>query len=250
MHTGMTQRRRRTLAAVTFAAVLAWPVGCGPRYTDYSAFIREPKPIVTATEYRVAPPDGLTFNSKRVREINGLTMVIRPDGKVSLPLLGSVFVAGKTTEQISAELESLAARYYEDADVMVRVSTFASKRIFVFGQVGTAGPYPYNGANTVLDTLARAQPTFLADVTRIQVLRPNRQGELIRRMTVNLDDMVKKGDTTLDAVLEEGDIVYVPPHAFATVGLAMQTLLLPIRPAAEVVNGPSSIQTSAETYGE
>ena len=211
---------------------------------DYSTFITTPRRTVTATEYRLAPPDSIRIVSKRVREINGHSEVIRPDGKITLPLLGSIYIAGKTCEQASAELEELAKSYYEDADVSLRVTGFKSKHIYVFGEVGTAGPYPYDGANTVLETLAIAQPTRLADPANIQVLRPNAQGQLIKRMSVDLNKMIKNGDTQLDAVLEEGDIVYVPANGFAAVGLALQQLLLPLTPAATVVQGPANIEAA------
>jgi hypothetical protein len=93
----------------------------------------------------------------------------------------------------------------------------------------------------VLTTLAEAQPTRLADPSRIAVLRPNKDGELIRRMTINLDDMVKRGDTSLDALLEEGDIIWIPPNPLAKVGLALQQLLLPIQPAASTVSGTDTV---------
>ena len=56
--------------------------------------------------------------------------------------------------------------------------------------------------------------------------------------------MVKKGDVTLDAVLEEGDIIYVPPNPLAAVGLFLQQLLLPIRPLAETVQAPVDFDTT------
>lgn len=224
--------------------------GCAT-YADYNAFVAEPRPIVTATEYRMAPPDVVLVTSKRVREVNNHRETIRPDGKLTLPLLGSVFVAGRTCEEVSAQLQDMARDYYEDADVSVRVVSFRSKRIYVFGEVGRPGPYNYNGTNTVLDTLATAQPTRLADPQRIQVLRPAPDGKLIRRMTVSLDEMVKKGDTQLNAVLEEGDIIYVPANPLASIGLAFQQLLLPIQPAAATVQGPASIDESIRSrpYG-
>ena len=81
----------------------------------------------------------------------------------------------------------------------------------------------------------------LADPARIQVMRPNKQGELVRRMTIDLNKMVQEGDTRLDAVLEEGDIIFVPPNPLAAVGLGLQQLLLPIQPAANTVKGPADI---------
>ena len=225
--------------------------GCAPRYHDYSAFVHEHRPLVTASEYRLAPPDTILIVSKTVREINNHRETIRPDGKLTLPLLGSVYVAGMTPEQVSAQLQEMASHYYEDADVSVRVTNYASKKIFVFGEVMVPGPYNYDGANTVLEMLAASQPSRLADPSRIQILRPSDDGELRKRMTINLNRMVKEGDTTLDAVLEEGDIIYVPPSALASVGLAIQQLLLPISPAASTVQGTSQIEstTVGTTYG-
>lgn len=235
-----TQAHRTVKALLCLAVATAVIGGCA-QYSDYEAFITDARPLVTATEYRMAPPDVVQVSSKRVREVDDHKEQIRPDGKITLPLIGSVFVAGKTTEQVSAELQALASEYYEDADVTLRVIAYNSKKIFVFGEVGTAGPYPYNGANTVLGTLAKAQPTRLADPTSIHILRPNADGDLVKRMTVNLDAMVQRGDTALDAVLEEGDIIYVPANPLASIGLALQQLLLPIQPAASVLQGPASI---------
>ena len=233
-----TIRKRLSIAS---SAALALLCSACATYTDYEAFIHEPRPVVTSTQYRLAPPDVVLIHSKRVREIHGHREMIRTDGTITLPLLGTVYVAGRTPEQVSAELSQLAQEYYEDAEVTVRVADYRSKKIYVFGEVTTSGPYPYNGANTVLRTLARAQPTRLADPKRIHILRPNPDGELVRRMTIDLNKMVKEGDTMLDAVLEENDIIYVPANGLAAVGLALQQLLLPIIPAAQVVRNPSLI---------
>ena len=64
--------------------------GCTQTYTDYSSFIAEPRPIVTATDYRMAPPDTVQVYSKRVREIHLHTEAISPDGKITLPLIHAI----------------------------------------------------------------------------------------------------------------------------------------------------------------
>ncbi len=230
-------RTRRVVVVATALTVLG---GC-TRYTDYGAFLSEPRPLVTSTQYVVAPPDQLKISSKRVREINGHVETIRPDGKITLPLLGSVFVAGRTVEEISADLQERSRDFYGDVDVSVKVSSFRSKKVFVFGEVSSPGPYTYDGANTVLEMLAVSQPSRLADPARIHVLRPHPNGDVRKRMTIDLNKMIVEGDTTLDAVLEEGDIIYVPANPLATVGLALQQVLLPLSPAAATVNGPGSI---------
>ena len=218
--------------------------GC-THYTDYSAFISEPRPLVTLTEYRMAPPDTIQIASKRVRELNGYRETISPDGKITAPLIGSIFVAGRTCEEVAQELEEMARDFYEDADVTMRVIGYRSKKIYVFGEAAAVGPYTYDGANTVLETLAKAQPTRLADASRIQILRPNKDGDLIRRMTIDLDKMIKEGDIALDAVLEEGDIIYVPANPLAAVAMVFQQLLLPIQPMASTIRGPSDIDDAS-----
>ncbi|WP_428386470.1 polysaccharide biosynthesis/export family protein [Mucisphaera sp.] len=245
MKTTTKQKLAIALAAVATLGV----TGCQPEHTDYSAFVRVPRPTVTATEYRMAPPDSIAISSKRVREINGLNQTIRPDGMITVPLLGEVYAAGKTPLELGAELEQLAQQYYEDADASVRVTSFASKKIFVFGEVAVAGPYAYDGANTIFETLARAQPSRLSNPSKIQVLRPNADGTLRRAMTIDFNKMVQEGDTTLDAVLEENDVIYVPPNTLASIGLSLQQLLLPLTPAASVVNGPANIESAAGRYG-
>ena len=243
------QTPRPAISVLALAAFAIGAAGCSARHADYHAFLHQPRPLVTASEYRMSPPDEILISSKRIREINQHAEIIRPDGKITLPLLGSVFVAGQTCEQASRTLEDLARAYYDDADVTVRVTSFKSKKIFVFGEVSRAGAYPYDGANTVLETLAFAQPTRLADPSRIDIVRPapEEEGGVPRRMTIDLNDMVKRGDTTLDAVLEEGDIIYVPPNPLASVGLALQQLLLPIQPAASTVAGPADISRDFQT---
>ena len=235
------------LVAGLFVAAL-WLVasaGC-QRYHDYGAFVRHPKPLASDKAYIIEPPDELMVTSRRVREIGSHMERVRPDGLITLPLLGPVYVAGKTPEELREEITQLASKYYEDADINVKVTGFASKKVFVFGEVGIPGPYPYTGANTVLGTLSRAQPSRLADPSRIHVLRPSPDGELVHRMTVDLDMMVRTGDTMLDAPLEEGDIIFVPPSGLASVGLALQTLLLPIQPATSVVQAPPNIYDAGQ----
>jgi len=245
-------RKHNMLTGLLAALVLLATTGCQKVHTDYSAFLSPEALHEAAKDYRLAPPDVVTVSSKLVREIDGHTEIIRPDGKITLPLLGTVHVDGKTPEQVSSELQHIARDYYEDADVSLRVSAFNSKKIFIFGEVSVPGALPWRGNNTVLGTLALTQPTRLADPAKIQVLRPNSDGKLVRRMTIDMNRMVQEGETEHDAVLLEGDIIYVPPNPLAAVGLAFQQVLLPVQPAASTVAGPADIATDLRTrpYGD
>lgn len=246
----------RTAVATGLAAlaVLVFS-GCSsnPKYTDYHAFVEEPRRPASATPYRVGPPDTLEFKSARVREVDNHREVVSPDGYVNVPLLGRISVAGRTVASIQAELEDRARFYYQDADVTVRVSKYASKKLFVFGQVASPGAYFYNGSNTILDTLAQAKPTEMADPGSVLIVRPDENGELRARMTVNLDQMIRTGDTTLNAVLQDGDIVYVPPSGIAKVALSFKQFLLPFQPITATIRGPGDVSQAANgqrPYGE
>lgn len=237
---------RLPLGVLIALLVLLGSAGCQARqYTDYAAFATPGTTVAATTEYRMGPPDVVQIASYRVREIDGHKETISPDGKLHLPLLGPIIVAGRTTDEVRAELIERAQHYYEDADVSVQIVRYASKRFFVFGQVAAPGAYFFDGSNTVLTTMAQARPTHLADPSNIMILRPTADGEVEARMTIDLDRMVTTGDTSLNAFLQDGDIIFVPPNGFAQVGLAFQQVLLPLQPILETVQKPADISAAA-----
>lgn len=246
---------RSALAATLAVIALLILSGCSsnPQFTDYHAFIEEPRMPASNSPYLIGPPDVLEFRSTRVREIGTYRETVSPDGFVNVPLLGRTYVAGRTVASLQQELEQRASFFYQDADVNVRVNRYASKKIFVFGQVKSPGEYFYNGSNTVMNTLARAQPTDRADPSSIAIVRPDENGDLRARMTINLDHMIQTGDTTLNAVLQEGDILYVPPSGIAKATINFEQLLMPFRPLSELINGPADVSKSAagdRPYGD
>lgn len=246
---------RMAFAAILAATALLLLSGCSsnPQFTDYHRFIEEPRMPASNSPYLIGPPDVLEFRSSRVREIGTYRETVSPDGFVNVPLLGRVYVAGRTVQSLQQELEERASFYYQDADINCRVTLYASKKIFVFGQVRAPGQYFYNGSNTVMTTLAKAQPTDRADPSSIAIVRPDENGELRARMTVNLDHMIKTGDTTLNAVLQEGDIVYVPASGIGKATISFEQLLMPLQPLSSLINGPATISESAtgeRPYGD
>ena len=68
-----------------------------------------------------------------------------------------------------------------------------------------------------------------------------------KRMTVELEKWIERGEIDRNALLAEGDIVYIPPTGLAEMGLALQQLLLPLQPAAQIMQNPASIDQSAQT---
>ncbi len=234
--------------SVALLAGLLSGQGCAPKYTDHDAFMKQPRPIVGGKPYVIEPPDGIRIISPAAPELDNARPVIRPDGYVTLYLLGDVFVAGKTPTQLAAEVEEKILKYYQDVTVQVEVVNFASKRYYVAGETG-AGPRPYTGRDTVLDAVLTAGIPPTAMPEQLLVLRPNEQADLIRRMTIDFNDMIKKGDLRYNAVLEEGDIIYMPINPFAAVGRVVQNLLSPVDPAIRAVSTPARAAASTSTGG-
>lgn len=221
-------------------ALVLGTIGCVPQYTDFDAFIKRPRPIVGGKPYVIEPPDSISIIAPGAPEIDGQGGSLRPDGYITLHLLGDVFAAGKTPTQLASEIEEQILTYYQDVSVQVNVNTFGSKTYYLAGETG-AGPRPYNGTDTILDAILGGGIPRTAWPEKLVVLRPNERGDLIRRMTINVMDMIQVGDLKNNIVIEEGDILYMPIHPFAAIGVAVQNLLAPIQPIAQAANAPSSV---------
>lgn len=260
---GAGGRLGRLSLVVALSWVFVGVVGCAnhdEQMAQLQSFLQQPRSPVSGLEYRVLPPDQITITSTSIVEISGLTLRIRPDGKIALPLLGELYVANKTPKEIEHMIAEKARVYYKYGDVTVQVAGYASRQIYVFGQVKQAGEIPWTGSDTVLDVLSTVQPTWLAWPERVKVVRagdPQRGGympdssddpkvtdtqetwrndEGSNELTVDLMAMVKKGDLSHNVLLRPGDVVYVPPNPFAAVGLALRTVLYPVSPAIQTMS--------------
>lgn len=234
--------------AIWFLAVAfgAGPVGCAPEHQEINAFIHDYEASVSGTEYVVQPPDVIEISAAQAPEIDGEVQEVGHDGKITLRLLGQVKVAGLTPVDIARKLESLLGQYYTNPAVNVRLAKKLSKRVYVFGQVDGPGPYKYSGRDTVLSLLAKARPTFLAWKSEIKVIHPSHEGENRHVLKIDADQMMQEGDLAMNVLLEEGDIIFVPPTPLAWVGLRLQEILFPLQPVANMVNQPGSVKRNSE----
>jgi len=222
MKRGMSDRLIQLFCGVL---LLLSAAGCQPtRHADFAAFVREPRPSVVGRDYRIGVPDELVVTMMCDRGVEEVAQTLGPDGHLRLNGFGVVPAAGRTCAQITEDLNEIAQTTPAITSLAVRVKTFASQKVFVFGQVDSAGSQPYHGTNSVLDVVAAAKPNLRADVKHIQILRPSPDGEFRRKLTVDLDAMVRGGDTTLDVVLAGGDVVFVPPTTLGSIGLTFQQL--------------------------
>jgi len=269
--------KRVSLFEVMLPALLCTVmVGCSQnsqKQTEASrlqSFLQRERTPVAGIEYRVMPPDVIAISSTYVREINSITQQIRPDGKISLPLVGEIYVAGLTPEEIRSDIESVVRRYYKKVDITVYVVEYNSQKVFVFGEVSSAGPIPWTGSDTLLDVLAQTQPTRLAWPQKIKIIRakkPTRGGYMpdeaileqcaqgqtpvissddaeTMEMVIDLQAMVESGDLSRNVLLQPDDIIFVPPNPFAAVGLALGQVLFPMSQAASITKVPADIDNN------
>ncbi len=97
-------------------------------------------------------PDAIDISVIPQSELNR-TVTIRPDGKISLPLIGDVFAEGLTPEELTQKLTEEFSKYAKNPSVSVIVTGFNSKKIYVIGEVFRQGAYPYTGTTSVFEAV-------------------------------------------------------------------------------------------------
>lgn len=219
------------LSAVLVLTVAVLTAGCASeqlvdvnRRLTSLAVVRKKPPDAT---YVVDPPDSI-----RVEFLNepGLTrdVQLRSDGCVSLAHLEDVKVGGMTTVQIRRKLEELYTKYYKEPLILVTVTAYRSKHVYVYGEVGREGQVAYTGTQTVSDVIGSVGGvTRRAARGRVKVVRGDPDEPEVFK--VDLNELILDGDTRQDVSLAENDVVYVPPTVLAWVGYQIDSLLFPFR---------------------
>jgi polysaccharide export outer membrane protein len=223
----------RTLGSVMLLASIGLLAGCfSSNPEDIQAFVKPYEVNVTAEDYVLQPPDEIEVHCSAVPEVNMQRQRIRPDGVVSFEGIGEVEAAGKTPEQLASVLKEKIAKLYSvpgDHPVDVRIAMYGSKVIYVTGQVMRPGPMNYTGRDSVLTALVATQPNPMAWKARVQVIRPAATEDVPPRIfEVDYNKMVVHGDTSKDVLLQEGDIIYVPPTILASIGMVLEEFITPV----------------------
>jgi protein involved in polysaccharide export with SLBB domain len=236
-----------TVGLAVFVAVAL--SGCFSSHpADVRAFLKPQQTNVSAENYVLQPPDEVEIQCSKVPEIHKQRQRIRPDGKISYEGLGEIEVAGKTVEQVAGSLRAKVLELYKLADekpIDVRVVTYRSKVYYVLGEVYVPGPKEYTGRDTVLSALAEAQINPMAWKERIQIIRPSADKTARPQIfEVSFDKMAAHGDTSKNVLLQEGDVIYVPPTVLAAIAMVIEEFVRPIGRAFSTV----SIVTRA-SYG-
>jgi polysaccharide export outer membrane protein len=168
---------------------------------------RETRIVAEARDYRIGPEDVLDISVWKNPELSR-TVPVRPDGKVSLPLVNDIHAAGLTPSGLRDELTRRLAEYVPSPEVAVIVREVHSAKVSVVGAVRTPGRYEVRSPATVLELIALAQGfTDFASRDRIVVLRTN--GEEQTRIPFNYRK-IADGSEQENFFVQPGDIIVVP----------------------------------------
>ena len=230
------------ILTILMSGIVLFLNGCFPSNPeDIEVFVRPDRVNVISDSYTLQPPDEVEIHCTKVPELHLVAQKIRPDGMVSFEGVGELKAAGKTPGQLANDIREKVMQMYSlsgENDVNVKIVTYRSSMYYVAGQVYFEGPKVCTGRDTVFTALSAARPTVLAWEKRVQVVRPTREPEVNRAriFEVNYKKMIAHGDLSKDVLLEEGDIIYVPPTVLAAIGMVIEELVRPIGRAFSTVN--------------
>ena len=192
------------------ATVLAQAAGQGgkPAPPSGNASASVPVGVPLSPDYVIGPEDVLTVVVWKETDVSG-DVTVRPDGKISIPLLNDIDAAGLTPDQLRLRITEAAKKYLAEPTVTVVVKTINSRKVFVTGQVAKPGTYPIAGPTTVMQLLALAGGVLeWAAVDRIVVLRTEKGQSL--SFPFNYKDVTRRRNLEQNILLKPGDTVVVP----------------------------------------
>jgi polysaccharide export outer membrane protein len=147
-----------------------------------------------------------------------VTVPVRPDGRISVPLIGDVSAGGRTPEEVAADVKQKLSTYLRDPQVAVILTELRSheylSRVRVTGAVHQPVSIPYRQGMTVLDAvLAAGGTTEFASGDKTELYRRDSAGA-VKPYDVRLDKIMKKGELSTNIAVQPGDIITVPERSF------------------------------------
>jgi polysaccharide export outer membrane protein len=176
-----------------------------------------PAPALAATPdylYKIGPLDSVTVNVWRNPELS-MSVIVRPDGKISAPLIEDLPALGKDPTTLARDIERSLSKYIRDPVVTVIVGGFVGpypEQIRVVGEAAKPQAIPYRQGMTILDLMIVVGGlTDFADGNNASILRTS---EGNRQYSVRLKDLLKRGDISANVDVKPGDILLIPQSWF------------------------------------
>ncbi|MGP8270420.1 MAG: polysaccharide biosynthesis/export family protein [Terracidiphilus sp.] len=160
-----------------------------------------------ADTYVIGPSDTLTVTVWKEPALSS-SLLVRPDGMISLPLLGDVLASGLTPLQLADQITKKLKKYVQDPNVSVVISQIHSKVIYLLGEVAKKGPIEMTSGMTLLEAISSGGGlTDYANTKKIYILRD--ESGTHQKIPVHYKDALK-GNSALNLVLKPGDTIVVP----------------------------------------
>lgn len=168
--------------------------------------LADPHSAATPTQYTIGAGDVLNVQVWKEKDLSQV-VVVRPDGKISLPLLGDLQVIGKEPTQVEEIVQTRLQSMVVEPRVTVTVAEIHSRMVYITGEVTRPGAYPLNTPITVLQLIAQAGGlTEFASRKKIQVIRANNKRD---QQLLNYKAMTQSKDGS-SVTLNPGDTVVIP----------------------------------------
>lgn len=167
-----------------------------------------PAPVAVPKDYVIGVDDVLMVVSLNEKDLSA-EVVVRPDGKISVPMLNDVPAAGMTPEQLAEAIQKAATKFVRNpAVVTVMVKDIRSRKVYVSGEVGKPGAFPLGSDVTVMQILAEAGGLLEhAKKSEVTIVRTENGKE--RRIKFNYSDYVRGKNTQQNIPLVPGDMIIV-----------------------------------------
>ncbi len=166
-------------------------------------------------DYLIGPGDNVNITVWRNPEVSG-SVPVRPDGKITTPLVEDLEASGKTSTQLARDIEKALAKYIQQPVVTVIVTGFVgtyNEQIRVIGQAARPQSLPYRRDMSLMDVLiAVGGVTEFASGNKASIIRKVDGKQ--QQFKVRLDDLIKNGDISANVPMRPGDILVVPESFF------------------------------------
>ena len=202
----------RTFFRAITAAVVLIVTGCGGAPPLPPA---PPASSLPSAEYRIGPGDSLNIFVWRNPELT-LTVPVRPDGRLSIPLVEDVVAIGKTPTALARELEQRLSKYVKEPLVTVIAEVFVGpipEQILVIGEAAQPRALPYRADMTVLDVMIAVGGLTKYAAGNDSVIIRTAQGEQ-NTYSVHLNSLIRDGEIENNVALRPGDILIIPQRLF------------------------------------
>ncbi len=176
------------------------------------------EPTEPSAEYIIGPLDKVTIHVWRNPELSAEDIQVRPDGRITIPLVRDMPAVGKTATQLQNDIHDELVQYIEQPIVSVIVNEFNStfeQQIRIVGSTEQPASLPYRANMTVLDAMiAVGGLGEFAAGNRAKLLRINRETGVQTEYRLRLSDLLKRGDSSANVMLTPGDTIIIPESRF------------------------------------